>query len=87
MLSVSIQNSDLTNGLLLATMSCMFFYSRIGLECIKDQKKFTSDELEAITSHNYGRRKRLSDVDVITIQDLYSTGEVMALHEQGIIII
>ena len=83
MLSVSIQNSDLTNGLLLAIYMYVF-YSRIGLECIKDQKKFTSDELEAITSHNYGRRKRLSDVDVITIQDLYSTGEVMTLHEQGI---
>ena len=53
------------------------------MECIKDKKRFTSEELEAIKSLDYNQRKKLSDVDVITIQNLYSAGEVMALHEHG----
>ena len=50
-------------------------------ECIKDKKRFTPEELQAITSQDYNRRKILSASDVLTIRALYSTGEVM--HKRG----
>ena len=39
------------------------------------QEKFSPEELEAITSQDYHRRKVLSGIDVLTITDLYSLGE------------
>ena len=54
---------------------------RMAEECIKDKERFTPEELQAITSQDYNRRKMLSPGDVLTIRALYSTGEVM--HKRG----
>ena len=44
---------------------------RIAEVCIRDKGRFTHDDLKAITSLDYNRRKVLSRVDVETIKNLY----------------
>ena len=56
--------------------ACTFI--RIPENCIKDKGRFKPNELDAITSQDYNRRRELSPMDKLTVTNLYKLGKVMS---------
>ena len=62
---------------ILNMLQSALIFIRIPAQCIKDKGRFESDELNAITSQDYGWRKGLSQVDMVTVKKLYNLGKAI----------